>query len=306
MITNSDFSIGIEFSINSYCGKTRRLKGSSGKFHNRLITSLKPHMFNGVNISDIQIGDNDANPIANDMNVRNVIPSVYEGMLVNETMTVDVSLANNVILNQNNTVMVAVNIPEGEVRYVREVGIQNFNRALVRSPSGKKYGLHVVNGDLLEIKLRTTINLTITNLTAPVTLLNNGQVVQTVNARQEFYTATYASENPSFVLPTGHNSISYNWWELLKGKSGLWMKPNISGNQSTWFSPDFVNKFYDVVTDKNIFSGNFLTASGTQIKQIVGYTGVRNVLLVLTFDEPLELPHEVTNIKLEMKLSGDL
>lgn len=306
MLPNNAFKVGLEFQINCFCGKTGRLKGSSGRFLNRLISSVKTNMFVGVDPLLLQIGDNDAEPIPNDVNVRSVIPTTAPYSQIHGGLTQTVNSADHITYQQNTVQVFGVNLPAGQVRYIKEVGIPNFNRALVKSASGKKYGIHVVHGDLVEISMMATIDVTIVNPLVPITIMDNGQFVTTINARQEFYNQAYHNLNPGFTLPNNHSVFNYKWFDLLKGKAGIWLKSEINSSSANWFVPDVTNKFYDVVSDKNLLGCSFLTPANTPIKQIVGYIGIANALLILTFDGYLTLPKEVTAINLEMKLTGDL
>lgn len=306
MLSNNAFKVGLEFQLKCFCGKTGRLKGTSGRFFNRLISSIKTNMFVGVDPLTLQVGDNDADPIPNDVNVRSPIPLTAAYSQINGSLTQTLTNTDRIVYRQNTVQVFGVVLPVGEVRYVKEIGIPNFNRALVKSLSGKKYGLHVENGDLIEISMTATLDISIVNPNVPITLLDNGQFVATVNARQEFYTQAYSNNNPSFTLPNNHSVYNYNWYDLLKGKSGIWLKPEINTSVNNWYLPDVTNKVYDVISDKNLFGCSFLTPANTPIKQIVGYIGIANALLILTFDGYLTLPKVVTAINLEMKLTGDL
>lgn len=309
MLMNSNAKVGLSFKIDTYCGKTGRLKGSSGKFCNRLISAVKNKMFVGIDPNNLQVGDNNADPIPNDVNVRSLIPINIWQYSTNGNSTIVSQSVNQMHVRHESIIRGTIQLADGVVKYIKEIGIIDFNRALVKSPSGKKYGLHVINGDIVDVTIVADYYLNIQNPTIPITLNSNGQFYQTVNATQQFYTDDYGLANPDFQLPAIHPDDGlnpYNWYDLLKGKSGIWMKGEINDPEDNWHSPEFINKNYDVVNDKNVFNANFLTISNTMVKQIIAYTGIRNVLLILTFDNYLTLPNEVTSISLEMKLTGDL
>ncbi|KOC58548.1 hypothetical protein WH47_09787 [Habropoda laboriosa] len=180
-------------------------------------------------------------------------------------------------LSQKLYFQVTPNIPQGEKRFIREMGLKDFDRFILQSSRGKKFAIEVDDNSAISVDMTLNYYFKIDQPTVSLNLLKNGVVHEQFNATQRLhYNVTSSFPWRSFLSGTQNGVIKL---DAVQSSDVDVTRVDTSGSV---IQPTTASTALTLTTNQILTEFTFIAAKGQSIQQVKASLGFDNSSKVMS------------------------
>lgn len=280
---------------------TREVLHTTDTLMNSLLPNSDLTILRGLDANTVMgIGQSDIDTGSNTTGLITPITTASAKSIVHGNPTFNRISDTQVAYQQTTVYEVNPGLKAGETAFVRELGIDSFNRMVVKAPNGKKYGIRIDSSSIVTIEFTFIMDVKISQPNIVYRVVRGNEVIQTKNASMQLHRDL---------------TVTYNWYQLLSGNHRSWLRTTTldtgdkNVEQVLYTRPriqsESVAASLTNVKKEILIEAGYFSPAGTTYYQLMTELGFLGLFIGLRFeyDQALNFLHEVYVVRVKISWS---
>lgn len=291
MKINNTMTLGAFASFTVSDSKTNDIKFVSDELHNKVYADISNVMLNGFpNNPQFLLGE--SNVQTTDDLTALVSPFSTQSSLSEGALSVSRVSPSELKISQKLYFHVTPQLNVGEVRFIREMGLEGFDRFILQSSRGKMFAIEIDDNSVIEVDMTLVFSFKLDNADVTLRLLKNGTYVSPVTGKQRIH----------------YNEVTkFPWRKFLSASTSGYLKisdlttrdidTTVTTTDDTVLSPMSASSSLTANKNEVLTEFTYIVAKGQKVMQIRASLGFGGMFLSLTPDSSIVMPAEIVYIK---------
>lgn len=201
-------------------------------------------------------------------------------------------------LSQKLYFQVTPNLQQGESRFIREMGLKDFDRFILQSSRGKKFAIEINDNSIINVDMTLNFYFKVDSPSVTLNLLRNGAVHDQITGQVKLhYNETSAFNWKSFLSNEQDGFLRMD--NLTDADNDVSITQVTNGSKAI---PTSVSSGLTLTPNQVLTEYTYVLAKGNQVQQIKAALGFGNLYMSLTPSKPITIPAEIVYIKTQSTL----
>ena len=297
MKINNGLTVGATASVTVIDTQTNQVTFSSEEMSNRVYGNISNLMLNGFP-SNPQFLLGESNIDTDDSMIGLDKPFPTSSTVSDGLFTLTRISDSELNLSQKLYFQVTPNLQAGENRFIREMGLKDFDRFILQSSRGKKFAIEISDNSVINVDMTLNYYFKVDNPNVTLNLLRNGAVHNQATGQIRLHY---------------NETSSFNWRSFLSNEQDSFLRMDGLNNADTDVSvttvtngqsvkPTSASTALTLTPNQVLTEYTYVLAKGQQIQQIKAAIGFGNLYMSLTPSTPITIPAEIVYIKTQSTL----